>query len=141
MKFTWLHLSDLHAGMRDEEYFFPSVRKDLFADLEHLLNKTGQVDLVLFTGDLAYRGSQEDYAKAEKILNRLCQGLKKISGNEPRLAVVPGNHDLERPNDTNELARLKLLSDNVQIQCKFWHEDDSSLRKTVEKMFRGYTEW
>jgi len=28
MKFTWLHISDLHADMSDEEYLLPSVRKD-----------------------------------------------------------------------------------------------------------------
>lgn len=127
--------------MRDEDYLFPSVRKDLFADLEYLLDKTGQIDLVLFTGDLAYRGSQGDYAKAEKILNRLYAELKKICGNEPRLAVVPGNHDLERPEDTEELARLKALSENAEVQRKFWHEADSLLRTTVESMFRNYMEW
>jgi predicted MPP superfamily phosphohydrolase len=141
MRFTWLHISDLHTGMSDEEYLFPSVRKRFFEDLEYLLNKTGPVDLVLFTGDLAYRGSQEEYTQVDQILNRLCEELKKISGNSPGLVSVPGNHDLVRPQNLETLTRLKALGGDSEAQSTFWHEADAALRKEVENMFRGYTEW
>lgn len=141
MKFTWLHISDLHVGMSDEEYLFPSVRKRFFEDLEYLLNQTGPVDLVLFTGDLAYRGSEDEYTQGDQILNRLCEELRKISGNSPGLAFVPGNHDLVRPQNPESLARLSSLGEDFEAQSKFWHESDGPLRKEVENMFRGYTEW
>lgn len=83
MTFTWLHISDLHAGMRDEAYLFPTVRKQLFGDLDYLVEKTGPIDLVLFTGDLAFRGSAEEYKKVDEILNRVCDKLKTLTGNSP----------------------------------------------------------
>jgi hypothetical protein len=141
MNLTWMHISDLHAGMDDEKYLFPSVRPYFFDDLKNLIPKTGQVDLVLFTGDLGNYGLMEDYKEAEKILIRICEQLNKISGNTPVLAVVPGNHDLQRPGDPNDLAELKAFSESSEIQRKFWAQDDNRLRKVVESMFRPYAEW
>lgn len=141
MKFTWLHVSDLHAGMSDEQYLFPAVRAELFSDLAFLLDKTGPVDLVMFTGDLANRGLQADYVEVEEILGRVCGELKKFGGNVPPLAVVPGNHDLERPKDPGDLAELIAFSENADVQWRFWHEAGNRSRCVVENMFQSYTEW
>ena len=50
---TWLHLTDLHVGMKEHSWLLPGVEDRLFDDLKQLHQRTGPWDLVLFTGDLA----------------------------------------------------------------------------------------
>ena len=50
--FNWLHISDLHLGMKDLRNYWPNVERDFFNDLEYVLKQTGPLDLILLTGDL-----------------------------------------------------------------------------------------
>jgi 3',5'-cyclic AMP phosphodiesterase CpdA len=70
-----LHVSDLHAGTREE----PQVE----ADLRELVRATDP-EVVLATGDLAHRNTREQQERAARLLRSL----------ERPLVVVPGNHDI-----------------------------------------------
>jgi 3',5'-cyclic AMP phosphodiesterase CpdA len=70
-----LHVSDLHAGTREE----PEVE----ADLRGLVDDTGP-ELVVATGDLTHRNRPAEQARAAALLRSL----------ERPLLVVPGNHDI-----------------------------------------------
>ena len=48
----WLHLTDLHFGFSGQEWLWPTLRAEFYADLERILKKTGTWDFVFFTGDL-----------------------------------------------------------------------------------------
>lgn len=102
----WLHISDLHLGREQkpgEDYvlrtFLDSLQADMQAD-EHI--RLGPPpDLVFFTGDLANRGTDEDYSRATELFD----SILRILGLERRhLFLVPGNHDVHRP-DTSYLIR------------------------------------
>jgi len=60
---SWLHLTDLHRGMKEQRWLWPGVRGIFFDDLKKLHEKCGPWDLVLFTGDLTQRGSAEEFQK------------------------------------------------------------------------------
>lgn len=70
-----VHVSDLHAGTREE----PRVEEDLRA-----LVATAEPELVVASGDLTHRNRPAEHARAAALLRSL----------GPPLLVVPGNHDI-----------------------------------------------
>ena len=70
-----LHISDLHAGSRDE----PEVERDLQTLVERL-----DPDLVVASGDLTHRGRRDQHDRAAAFLKRLVRPL----------LAIPGNHDI-----------------------------------------------
>jgi 3',5'-cyclic AMP phosphodiesterase CpdA len=103
--FTWLHLSDWHQGKPDydRKILLQKMLKDIAnrCDCNPALKK---VDVTLFTGDVAYSGSSDEYAQVQK---ELIKPLEKILG-PTRFVFAPGNHDLDRaqlpsiPHEWNE---------------------------------------
>lgn len=93
---TVLHISDLHArGPRETESW---RRRRVTGDetwrrnLEDL-QKDGPIDLVCFTGDVADWGRSDEYPSAGEFL---AQTLQQLGLPPARLAMVPGNHDVDR---------------------------------------------
>ena len=75
MKARLLHVSDLHAGTREER----EVEQALTRLVERL-----EPRLVVASGDLAHRGRREELERAAELLRSL----------GPPVLAVPGNHDL-----------------------------------------------
>ncbi len=139
--FSWLHFTDLHLGMKDQEWLWPGVREILFEDLEKLHDKCGPWDLVLFTGDLTQRGSAEEFRNVDEILDELWEHFDKL-GSAPKLLAVPGNHDLVRPDAKNPSVRVLQKWDSEQgIHAEFWSNAKSPYRKVIDKAFENYTSW
>lgn len=94
--FRWLHLSDIHVGMSDQDRLWPTLKHALFDDLGRLLGKTGPADLLVFSGDMAQLGAAHEFARFTEVLEEINGELTKV-GPVPPLVAVPGNHDLSRP--------------------------------------------
>jgi WD40 repeat protein len=140
--FNWLHLTDLHLGMSGSEDLWPNVEDDFFEDLAFLTNRVGSLDLVLFTGDFVQRGSHDEFER----IGRLLQGFRdklRATGSDPVFLAVPGNHDLVRPNNTQDPALVALMSswDDADVQNSFWEDSTSPHRKIVNEAFANYVEW
>lgn len=89
----FVHLSDLHiqAGAPEID---PNadVRRQLSNDLSQVLAGRGPFTGILFSGDVAFSGAADQYARASQWLSELTQ----ILGLPPEnVWVVPGNHDVE----------------------------------------------
>lgn len=139
--FSWLHLTDLHCGMREQHWLWPGVRENFFEDLEKLHKKCGPWDLVLFTGDLTRQGSAEEFQKVDELLNQLWTHFKEL-GSSPKLLAVPGNHDLVRlKRKTAPVRLLQQWVDQPDVQEEFWEDAKSSYRRTVVKAFKNYVAW
>lgn len=138
---NWLHLTDLHVGMKEQQWLWPNVRHKFFEDLKYLHEQSGPWDLVFFTGDLTQRGSIEEFKKLDEILGLLWDHMRSL-GSDPSLLAVPGNHDLERPG-LNSLEALALGQwHNVpEIQDEFWEDPDCQFRKIVDQAFNNYEAW
>jgi predicted phosphodiesterase len=91
---TFLHLSDLHITTTDAGTQFDrdtKIRDALIADL----GKEGRTafDAILVTGDIAYHGRAEEFARAKIWL----EDVRTTIGSSPEaLFVVPGNHDVNQ---------------------------------------------
>lgn len=94
---TLLHLSDIHFRepycldpSTDQEH---SVRQLLLNDLEAMIKKIGPIDVMLLTGDIAFKGHSDEYSVAKTWLFEVA----RISGcKETSIYIVPGNHDVDR---------------------------------------------
>jgi predicted phosphodiesterase len=90
-----LHISDIHEETGDR--LEPARRRRVLGDswddnLDDILAH-GPLDLVCFTGDIAYSGKQPEYARAHAWLSRL---MARVGLAWDRLFLVPGNHDIDR---------------------------------------------
>src|SRR6185436_4980310 len=97
-KFSWLHLTDFHYGLKGQKCLWPTLRQSFLEDLEDLHKATGPWQAVLFTGDFVQSGRSEEFREMQKeVLDRLWEKLQKLGSGDAVLLGVPGNHDLFRP--------------------------------------------
>ncbi len=139
-RFNWLHLTDFHQGMNEQDWIWPNVKESFFADLNKLYDKYGPWDLVLFTGDLTQRGSAEEFQKLDEILTQLWEQFDKL-GCSLKLLAVPGNHDLVRPNKNPLIKLLRYWNNEPEVQNEFWRDPESPYRQIITEAFQNYTDW
>ena len=91
-----LHISDIHLKYpqcqtnQDPEFYF---RQELINDATRRASEIGDVDAILVTGDIAFKGMKEEYDVAVAWLEQLADA---VGCNRRRIYVVPGNHDVDR---------------------------------------------
>lgn len=140
---TWLHLTDFHQGINDQNWLWPNFREQFLLDLKAICEQCGSLDLLLFTGDLTQRGSADEFNRIDKFLDELMDTFAAVNLS-PKFLAVPGNHDLVRPDSKD--SRVKLLkqwSDNPdpEIQQSFWNNPESEYRQIVTEAFQNYVVW
>jgi hypothetical protein len=138
-RFSWLHLTDFHYGLKGQDSLWPNLREAFFDDLPKLHKLSGPWQAVLFTGDLVQSGSSEQFSEMQsEVLDRVWKELQKLGSGDAILLAVPGNHDLVRPYQTgDDAARDTLLRKDGfdAIPEKFWENADGSYRKVVNNAF------
>jgi 3',5'-cyclic AMP phosphodiesterase CpdA len=112
--FTWLHITDLHVGMANQNWLWPTFKQALFDDLVKMFTVVGEIDLVIFSGDLTQSGSSDQFTKLDAILSELWKVLTNL-GAKPALFVLPGNHDVQR---------AKKLTPELQVLRNWWGYTD-----------------
>jgi predicted MPP superfamily phosphohydrolase len=140
---SWLHFSDLHCGESGQKPLWPNVRDALFNDLKWLVDRCGPWDLVFFTGDLVQQGATEEFNRLESdILPDLMRKLDEIQTNQPRLFVVPGNHDLVRPTPNRAAVHYLLKPDRFhEIADDVFDNGCSEYYQVIEQAFSNYMTW
>jgi predicted MPP superfamily phosphohydrolase len=113
-----LHVSDLHAV--DPAADRHRQRRGLVlghAWQENLdtIVKDGPIDLVCFTGDLAFSGKDTEYDRLTVFVDAL---LARTGVPRSRLFVVPGNHDIDRTIAPGAVASLRSLNDDEKLS--YW---------------------
>lgn len=90
-----LHLSDIHFQApqchteEDPELHF---RQELLAHTAAQVSELGDVDAILVSGDIAYKGIREEYEAAAIWFKLLAA---KVGCKKNRIYVIPGNHDVD----------------------------------------------
>ncbi|MGO9583579.1 MAG: metallophosphoesterase [Acidimicrobiales bacterium] len=103
-RLTWLHISDFHFTA-DGDGFSQTVACDaLQTDLDRRAAEFGSIAFVLVSGDIAFSGQPEEYARASDFLKGLSD---RLSVEPSRFFFVPGNHDVDR--SIHEFARIGAL--------------------------------
>ena len=138
---NWLHLTDWHVGRSAQGHLWPNLRYEFEKDVRSLIDKHGPIDLIFFTGDLVQSGERKQFHELEQNLKRLWSFLASVNS-QPKFVVVPGNHDLRRPDP----ARAAVLALNgwqqqPEVRETFWENKSSDLRRCVEKSFEEFERW
>lgn len=138
---TWLHLTDFHQGMSDQDWLWPNVRDDFFKDLRVMQKRNGPWDLVLFTGDLTQRGSEKEFERFQKTWDEINTTLFSLNSH-PALLVVPGNHDLVRPKATDPVVKAFAQWDTDEdLAQELFKNSKGQYRKVVTRAFAPFSAW
>lgn len=143
---TWLQLTDLHVGQPREYDRYENIEQALFDDLRRLQRDDDwHWDVVFFTGDLAFRGSDGEYAGVTRRLGRILEEVQRLNGggdeHRPVLVTVPGNHDLARP-DPLTVSRVRASWQGSSLYREsLWRGENPDLRAILERAFDAYTRW
>ncbi|CAN5250721.1 hypothetical protein BH11PSE4_BH11PSE4_32820 [soil metagenome] len=91
---TWLHLSDWHQGRPDfdRSVLLDRMLEDI-GDRDSRDLRLSDIDLVIFSGDVAFSGKAAEYSSAQ---HELIEPLRRILGEQVQFVFAPGNHDLDR---------------------------------------------
>jgi predicted MPP superfamily phosphohydrolase len=92
--FRILHLSDLHARTDQRWSTAPlllEAKKILLAEANDQ-----NIDVLAFTGDIAYSGKREEYDIAAEWIEGFCLSSSGLNLDCSRVLFVPGNHDVDR---------------------------------------------
>jgi formylglycine-generating enzyme required for sulfatase activity/predicted MPP superfamily phosphohydrolase/energy-coupling factor transporter ATP-binding protein EcfA2 len=112
--FQILHISDLHVST-DKEFDRKVVLDPLLEILIKDREKNFRPEIVVITGDLAWKGKKEEYAKAEEFLTDLRNVLRL---EKEQFFIVPGNHDVDRkkyrPTDVPVYKDMRALNDELE---------------------------
>lgn len=90
MKLAVLHLSDIHFRGDSDPIF---VRATDIAESVFAAVRNAELCLIAVTGDVAYSGTADQYATAQKFLSTIIERLSRETSAPIHVIVVPGNHD------------------------------------------------
>lgn len=135
---TWLHLSDWHQ--QGKEFDRKVVRDELVKDIRNrkkISQDLAQIDFIVFSGDVAFSGKEEEYKTAIK---QFFEPVLEATGlTKEYLFIVPGNHDLDR-------TKFKLLPQALtkpfasQQQVQEWLTDQE-MRNHLLEPFKDYKQF
>lgn len=134
---------DLHAGPAGAPTLWPAAEEELRRDLERVHKHAGPFDFVLCAGDLVQSGASAELDTLTERLDGLFRHLEGL-GSKPALLVVPGNHDLERPDPRSPAVRPLLhWSHDPELRGNlFWHETNGlPYRDIISGAFRETSRW
>ncbi len=95
MKFTILHISDIHLK-RTETANPILTRVENIAKATFSLSMEVECIFVLVSGDIAFSGCQEEYHKADIFFKQLLKHLNYLLPTcDVRFIFIPGNHDCD----------------------------------------------
>lgn len=133
-----MHISDLHRGQSRTAQMWGLVRDEIYKDVKKHVETNGPIDLVIFSGDLAFQGASDEFSSIEDELLELWKVFSD-TGSNPWLFIVPGNHDLARPNEDSPLYNLANDFRKKQGARKSLLENsESRYRKEISSIFENY---
>jgi len=113
---TWLHLSDWHHGHKahrdsDRKITCDALLKDI-RERSAIAPELARIDFIIFSGDIAWSGKAQEYQAAQRdFFEPLLEAAGLEDSGWSRLFVVPGNHDIDRDELSDE--SLHKLSNNL----------------------------
>lgn len=138
-KFNWLHISDFHQGMKGTENLWHDVKSSFYEDITYHCLAQGNLDVVVFSGDLTQQGTEAEFNAVIKEIVTLWEHFK-TAGQNPSLFLIPGNHDFERPKPHSPVA-LALQGWKSEGMTEAFYQKDGPYLTQVNEMFKNYSQF
>lgn len=139
-----LQISDIHfhSFSGDGEDDYANMRERLFDDLDYVRENLGPIDTVLICGDIAFSGKKDEYDIAKDFIKRTLVKLT-AGGVEPKVFMVPGNHDKDRGyyEETRYLLNKALLTEKQQEGNSFFNKIRSKEEETLKILYSPFAEY
>lgn len=132
MRFSILHISDLHRDLRDELANGPLL-DSLLRDVQHYTKQDPQIlkpSICIVSGDLIYgirpnatnadSELQRQYQQAVEFLVGLANAL--FAGNRDRIVLLPGNHDVSYLTTLASSSRIDIQALNADERIRLVSE-------------------
>ena len=135
---NWLHLSDWHQ--KGKEFGREVVRDKLIENIKkraEISPDLAKIDFIVFSGDLAHSGSQQEYEAAKSYL--LDPVLEATGLSREKLFFVPGNHDFDRNRTDLFPPEIKDPFANEEDVNKWLTDVDK--REAILRPFKAYKEF
>jgi len=140
----WLHISDLHLGCKGKSLWW-QVQDEFQTSLKREVERIGPPDLVLITGDLAFKGITKEYGYVNQFIENLFKWLRDAgASSDPIILPVPGNHDLKWPNDLFNYLILDTYNNLDDSRVQEFKEKLWKLKKVptlISRLFKDYKKW
>lgn len=137
--FGWLHLTDLHVRTYGTLWQRKGTRDELERDLAQIVEKTGTIDVIIITGDLALFGLESEFDTVTEGLASMIDFLEKL-GSRPALLAVPGNHDLVRTART-AATDPQLWEADADARNAFFSDASHPQRIAINTAFTPFSRW
>ncbi|MFW0736066.1 metallophosphoesterase [Flavobacterium sp. T12S277] len=110
-----LHLTDLHFNSESYEKFSQNDMINKLLSFIPSLNR--KIDLVIFSGDLVFKGSDlKDFQNAKELfLDKLCE---KLDLSVSDIILCPGNHDMDRTFKSDSLEEK--FENKIKTSDSLW---------------------
>lgn len=128
MAIRWIHLSDLHIGEPDSRWLDPTLR----TRLDDLLQRTGDLDFVLITGDVIHQGQYQKKELCDQAAD-LLRLLKKRCDN---IVFCVGNHDY-----TRDAVRFDILKKWGSESLNGKKKNQNTYEPKLRSDFEAYVEF
>lgn len=115
------------------------IRAEVHNDIRRHCEIHGKLDLVIFSGDITQRAEPAEFEAAFNEMISLWELFESIA-KPPKLFIIPGNHDLVRPDDDSTLLTAldswRKRPSNLESLLR---KEDHSFRKELKKAFANYS--
>lgn len=85
-----LHVTDAHINESNRA----EIKQRVDALIKYLKVEKQEIDILAFTGDLAFSGQNNEYELFDEVV--LCPLKSQLKINQSKILLVPGNHDVDR---------------------------------------------
>ena len=135
---SWLHLSDWHHKYpisRDRK----RKRTQLLKDIERITGSLGELDFILFSGDITHSGAKEEF---NEVKAELINPIRAQVGSSIPMYCIPGNHDIQWSEIANIAAPIKNQLANLKSP-ESWYDfnntvSEPAIVRELNKPFSNY---
>lgn len=138
-KIRILHLSDLHIPENvKEDNEFKSVKQRLMADISSQKKKFGDINIIVFTGDIVNKGHSELF-ETEELKKFFEDIIRQAGADKENVLLVPGNHDASRP-DASDIVDKYITSVRTEQKITEKPEEVRFLCGRFERFTKFHTQ-